>query len=189
MPTDFAASPSKTPSQPANAGDVEKPTQHISEILKIPLATIGAALVAYFAYRLARRKDDRTNFLNAGGIFREAFAADLVAVQNGTIGYRGVADFLKVAYDERHAAAIAIFEPFVPDKKLAAFRDDWNRYRYGQNKDGSPNAPSEDGLPHDELLFLCYTEPGVVWESHTGMSAESKAIVRIKKFIAYTSET
>jgi hypothetical protein len=179
---------SKAASYPAGANDIEKPTQHVVDVAKIGLATTGAALVAYLAYRWARRKDDRTNFIDAGARFREAFAADLAAIENGNIGYRGIVDFLIGAYNERHAAAVVIFEPFVPTKKLAAFRDDWNRYRYGQDKDGRPNVPAEDGLPHDELLFLCYSEAGVVWESHTGMPAGSKAIARIKRLCTYTSE-
>jgi hypothetical protein len=186
MPDASIASSPKTASQPAQGGGVEKPVPPIVEVQKILLGTAGAALVAYFAYRLARRKDDRTIFLTAGARFREAFAADIAAIENGNLGHLDLMDYLRVGYKERHAAAFALFEGFVPRTKLAAFRDDWNRYRYGENENGSPAIPTADGLTHDELLFLCYVGPGWSWETHIQKSGDEKALTRIRKLLSYT---
>ena len=188
MVTPVSAKNPKAASQPADANYVENPTKHVVDVAKIGLVTTGAALVAYFAYRLARRKDDRSNFLAAALKFRSVFALDIAYLESGRWSGIALMDSLREAYRDRHAAAIAEFEIHVAGKRLAAFRDDWNRYRYGEKEDGSAASPDDVELSHDEFLLLCYAGPGQSWETHISLSGTTKALHRIRKLMEHGSE-
>jgi hypothetical protein len=145
-------------------------------------------LVAYFAYRLARRKDDRSNFLAAASKFRAAFAQDIATLQGDHWGGTALQDMLLAAYQDRHVVAVQEFEPHIRPKRLAAFREDWNRYRYGEKENGQPATPDDFELGHKELLLLCYAAPGTSWETHIQDVGTRKALRRLQKLMEHARE-
>ena len=156
------------------------------EAQKIGIGVAGAALVAYFAYRLAQRKDDRSNFFAACLKFREAFAPELSAAEADSSNRINYMEFLRAAHDERHAMAVIAFEPFVPASGLASFRSDWNRYRYGENADGTTQQPDPEDMDHDELYFLEYS---IEWDLRRPERPRQNTISRIRKLLSNASET
>ena len=186
MVTTVAPAELKTASQPAGSYDVGKPAKYVVEVAKIGLVTTGAAVVAYFAYRLAQRKDDRTNFLAAAAKFREAFIPELIAAEADTRSKINYLDFLRAAYDDRHSKAFAAFEPFVPAYSRSSFNTDWNRYRYGENDDGTIQKPDQDDMDHASLYFLEYS---IEWDLRRPNRPRENAITRIKKLLSYAGET
>ena len=159
----------------------------VSEYLPLAAAVIALGGI-YWAHRLSKRREAIARFHAQAVKFREAFAADLAAIENDNLGHLDLMDYMRSAYNARHAAAVAVFEGFVPAGKLGAFRDDWNRYRYGENEDGSPAVPDEESPPHSEMLLLCYYGPGPSWERHLQLSGYEKAMSRIRKLLSYASE-
>lgn len=152
------------------------------------ITILGAACVAWFAHRWSRTREAASRRALGAAKFREAFASDLVAVEHGNIGHLSLMDYLREAHNERHASAVVTFEPLIRGAKLTAFRHAWQRYRYGENEDGSPAAPDSDGMNHDDLYFLCYAE-NRGWETHIALSSQEKAIERMRTLIAYAAET
>ena len=142
----------------------------------------------YWAHRLSKRREAIARFHAQAVKFRECFAADLAAIENDTLGHLNLMEYLRVAYNERHAAAILAFEPSISRGKASGFRDAWNRYRYGENEDGSAAAVSNEGLDHDEFYFLCYLSPGHSWETHIPKPAKQKALERMHALLSYASE-
>jgi hypothetical protein len=177
------ATVSKAASQPADPNDVEKPSQYVIEMAKIGLATSGAALVAYFAYRLARRKDDRTNFLAAGAKFREAFAPELAAAEADDRNEINYMEFLRTAY-QRHEQAVMAFEHFMPLDRRRSFTEDWNRYRYGENDKGATQMPAPEDMDHASLYFLEYS---IEWDLRSPKRPRENTINRIRKLLSYAS--
>nr|WP_315468440.1 hypothetical protein [uncultured Undibacterium sp.] len=98
-------------------------------------------------------------------------------------------DQLRIAYNERHAPAVAVFEHFVKPGRLSSFRADWDRYRYGEREDKAPASPENTELSHEDLIMLCYCGSGDSWETHINMSASKKAAQRIRRLMSYASET
>jgi hypothetical protein len=182
-----AASAAKTqaPGQPASSGRTED-SSHVFELQKIGLGFFSAAVLGYLAYRLAVRKDERSAFKAACSKLHEAFTNDLAAVENHNLGNLDLMEFLGRAH-ERHAAAVVAFEHHLPARKRAAFRAAWNRYRYGENADGSIARTQDEGLSHDELLFLCYSPFGGITEPHTGKSAQQRVLERLRVLLAFAT--
>jgi len=176
----------KTTNQPARADDNDEVKPLMKETQKVAIATTGAFLVTYFAYRLARRKDDRANFLSAAAKFREAFTPELIAAEADQQNKINYMTFLRAAHDERHALAFSAFEPFVQANKLNNFREDWNRYRYGENQDGSAMRPDPEDMGHDELYFLEYS---IEWDHRKPDRPRKNTTIRIRKLLRYASET
>ena len=184
MATSATASKLKTASQPSHTDGVEKPEPLIREVLKIGLGTAGAALIAYLAYRLARRKDDRSTFTAAAIQFREAFTPELAAAEADTRNGINYMKFLRAGYNERHAQAVIDFEHFLPAEKVDSFADDWNRYRYGENTDGSAQTPDAEDMDHELLYFLEYS---IEWDLRRPEKPRLNAIKRIRKLLSYAS--
>lgn len=166
--------------QPRNH-EPEGPKQHIAQYL--PLAAPVAVLAGiYLTHRLALRREALARQRAAALRFRQAFAPELSKAEADTdcrLDYMGL---LRVAHDERHAQAVSDFEPFIPRRRLNAFRQDWNRYRYGENKDGSALAPDAMDMGHGELYFLEY---GVEWDHGRPCAPRDNAITRIRKLLSY----
>jgi hypothetical protein len=185
MATSTTASSPKAASQPSHADGVEKPEPIVIEAAKIGLGTAGAALIAYLAYRLARRKDDRSNFLSAAIRFREAFTPELAAAEADAGNRINYMEFLRAAHDERHTQAVIAFEHFLPVEKLRGFTDDWNRYRYGENADGSVQEPDPEDMDHESLYFLEYS---IEWDLRRPERPRENTIKRIRKLLSHTSD-
>ena len=184
MPT--SASSPKAASQPANDQRVEG-KEDGKPYIPVIIAVIGLGGV-YWAHRLSRRREMIARFNAAATNFREAFAIDLAAIEHGNIGHLPLMDYLRTAHDERHAAAVVAFEPFIAASRLTAFREAWQRYRYGENENGTPAEATHEEMDHDELYFLCYAE-GRSWETHIAASNTQKAIGRMKQLLSYAAET
>lgn len=93
-------------------------------------------------------------------------------------------DYLRIAFEARHAEAIVEFEPFVPRQRLVGFRADWERHCYGERQNGVPFTT--ELMTADSLLFLEYNA-----ESHlANPELPCKfAIERICKLLTYAQET
>ena len=156
-------------------------------------ALLGAWLTYYFARRLAA--DQLKNMLvlakaeaarSAGIRFRHAFAKELSALESGLSLSVDLKDYLRAAYDARHAEAVANFEPFVSKERLAGFRGDWLRYCYGEHESGKPITPEDAGLDADEFLFNVYADIG----AHLyPVFPRTRAIAQMRKLLSYAEET
>ena len=188
MPTSVAASSPKAAAPVADNKRVDGGGKTpVSEYLPLAAAVIALGGI-YWAHRLSKRREAIARFHAQAVKFRECFAADLAAIENDTLGHLNLMEYLRVAYNERHAAAILAFEPSISRGKASGFRDAWNRYRYGENEDGSAAAVSNEGLDHDEFYFLCYLSPGHSWETHIPKPAKQKALERMHALLSYASE-
>ena len=157
-------------------------------IVAAGIAVLGALFVAWLVHKWNGGRERRGRFVSAATKFREAFAPDLAAIEHGKIGHLPLMDYLRTAHDERHAAAVVAFEPFIAASRLTAFREAWQRYRYGENENGTPAEATHEEMDHDELYFLCYAE-GRSWETHIAASNTQKAIRRMKQLLSYAAET
>lgn len=148
-----------------------------------PIAVAAAGLFGvYVAHRLSMRREAIGQFHAAAVKFRAAFAPELLTAEADTGGSINYMDVLRTAHDERHAQAVIEFEPFIPKAKLSSFRSDWNRYRYGENKDGSPVQPGADGMDHEALYFLEYS---IEWDLSRPERPRQNAIRRINALLDY----
>lgn len=179
-----AAGPGGAESKPAgqNVEPREKGEDGVNEKAG-PYIIAGIGITGiYLAHRLALRREALARRRAAAIRFREAFAPELIKAEADTdcgLDYMGL---LRRAHDERHAQAVSDFEPFIPRRRLDAFRQDWNRYRYGENKDGSAAAPDAMDMGHGELYFLEY---GVEWDNGRPCAPRDNAITRIGKLLSY----
>jgi hypothetical protein len=177
-----ASSAAKTTSQSANdervgGGNDGKPY--------VPFVIAGIGLVGiYVAYLLSKRRDSNNRFAVAATKFRDAFAPELAAAEADTRNEVNYMEFLRTAYDERHAQAYIAFEQFVPAENRRSFKNDWNRYRYGENKDGSTQEPDTEDMNHDDLYFLEYS---IEWDLRHPERPRENAIKRIRNLLSYAS--
>jgi hypothetical protein len=183
MATSVAASSPKTASQPGNDQRVDgkddgKPY--------VPFVIAGIGLVGvYFAHHLSKRRDSNNRFAAAAAKFRDAFSPELEAAEADTRHSINYVEFLRTAYRERHAQAYIAFEPFVPVEKRRSFNRDWNRYRYGENEDGSTQEPDPEDIDHEALYFLEYS---IEWDLRRPERPRENTVKRIRKLLSYTSD-
>jgi hypothetical protein len=182
------ASATKAASNPQQQQSAEWKLDIPVPIIAAGITVLGGLLIALLVNKWSGARERRTRFVAAATKFREAFAPDLVAVEYGDIGHLLLMDYLRTAHDQRHAAAVIAFEPFVTAKNSTAFRQAWQSYRYGQNEDGAPAAPCPEQMEHDDLYFLCYAEEGCSWETHLAASNTQKALKRMKKLLSYAED-
>ncbi len=154
---------------------LSNPTPVVGALL---LAAIGSWLHYHNAF-LARRA-------LAAAAFRAAFAPDLAAIEANSFGDRDLMDYLGVAYTERHAQAALVFEPFLSRRRRRSFVADWNRYRYGEQKDGSPLSPEKAATTEVGLRFLQYSDE---WHGFKAELAHDLAIKHIHILLSHASET
>ena len=118
--------------------------------------------------------------------FRDSFIPELFAAEADTGNRINYMEFLRAAYGERHAQAVIAFEPFIPADELGSFRSDWNRFRYGENADGSTQQPNPEDMDHDSLYFLEYS---IEWDLRRPERPRENTITRIRKLLSHASET
>lgn len=94
-------------------------------------------------------------------------------------------DFLRVAHDDRHAQAVVAFEPFIPAGKRRQFREDWQRYCYGEHDEGSSMTPATAEMDHNDLLCLSYTRE---FHLENPEAARLLAIERMRKLLIYANQ-
>jgi hypothetical protein len=164
--------------------------KRVEEREKIPVPVVaaiigvaGSLLIAGLVHRWSRTREKEARFATAATRFRQAFASDIAAIEEGNIGSLDLPDYLRLAYKERHAAAVVEFEPFVSQDKLPGFRKAWDRYRYGENSDGTIASPDDEGLSHEDLLFLGYGF--ATFETHAKQSAKDRALARVRALLAH----
>jgi hypothetical protein len=179
IPKRDGAATSSNPKQHERAdGKLEVPIP----IIAAGIAVAGSLVAALLVHVLSSRREARGRRATATVKFRAAFARELLAAEADTGGSINYMDVLRAAHDERHAQAVIEFEPFIPKAKLSSFRSDWNRYRYGENKDGSPVQPGADGMDHEDLYFLEYS---IEWDLSRPERPRQNAIKRINALLDY----
>ena len=157
-------------------------------IIATGITVCGAVVLALLVNRWNKRRESDGRTASAVTKLHESFAPAIAAIEGARLGHLSLMDFLRTAYDERHAAAVIAFEPFVTPNKLNRFCDAWNRYRYGEDENGKPANPASADMNHEDLYFLCYTPPGSTWETHIKTPATQKALERIRAFLKCASE-
>jgi hypothetical protein len=181
----ISATPSgpKAASQPANDERI-KGEVDVKPYLTVAAAGIGLAGV-YLAHHLSKRRDRLSQFRSAAVRFREAFTPELVAAEADTNNRIDYMELLRSAYDERHARAFIIFEPFVPADKRRGLREEWDRYRYGENDDGTIQRPGPEDIAHASLYFLEYSTE---WDLRSPERPRANTIKRIHKLLSYAED-
>ena len=148
-------------------------------------AVSGAILLACFVAYLAWRNGYKARVATASASFRTAFAGDLAVFESGSIGDRDPMDYLRDAYP-KHLEAVFAFSPFILNRHRRSFDADWNRYRYGEQEDGSPQTPETAAAPEDGIRFLEYS---FEWHRFKPQSARDLAVKRMRKLLTYAEQT
>jgi len=90
--------------------------------------------------------------------FTAAFTSYLAVLESDPDLRIDVSDFFRSEYIHQ-SQAIATFEPFVPEERRGAYKNEWLQHCYGADSRGQPLTPYDEELAmdHDTLLFLHYS--------------------------------
>ena len=180
MVTSVAASSPKAASDPGNDNRIDR-EDAVKPYIPIGVAVVGVIGI-YIAHRLSTRRERLSRFHAAAAKFRDAFAPELAAAEADSRNDINYMDFLRAAY-ERHALAIIAFDAFILEDKRRSFNNAWNRYRYGENADGSTQAPDPHDMDHESLYFLEYS---IEWDLSRPKRPRENTIKRIRTLLSYT---
>jgi len=159
------------------------------------LAIAGTLLGVVFTYRLSIKSAERQfehlraiskldAWNTAAREFRHSLGGELAALEANSESLGDVMDFLKSAYAS-HAAAVAVFEEYLPINSRQAFRTAWLQHCYNGEDPNDTNNPKWSGLDHDSLLFLHYSNE---FNLANRSSARVQAIENVRALLAFAKD-